>query len=88
MEYNRIPRLYLLLTCSCVVQESRTQFAVNLTEMITKLLEVSRGAFGSWRESELVWSTRQSDHLAKLVGNKVLLGDATPELYEVTTLNE
>ncbi|KPI97248.1 PREDICTED: leucine-rich repeat-containing protein 48-like [Papilio xuthus] len=64
-------------------EESRTQFAVNLTEMITKLLEVSRGAFGSWRESELVWSTRQSDHLAKLVGNKVLLGDATPELFEV-----
>ncbi|CAH2039450.1 unnamed protein product, partial [Iphiclides podalirius] len=64
-------------------EESRTQFAVNLTEMINKLLEVSRGAFGSWRESEVVWSSKQSDALSKLVGNKVLLGDAPPELFEV-----
>ncbi|XP_068618661.1 dynein regulatory complex subunit 3-like [Battus philenor] len=64
-------------------EESRTQFSVNLTEKITKLLEVSRGAFGAWRESEVVWSSKQTDALTKLVGNKVMLGDAPADLFEV-----
>ncbi|XP_039755667.1 dynein regulatory complex subunit 3-like [Pararge aegeria] len=64
-------------------EESRVQFAVNMTEMITKLLEVSRNAFGAWREHEGMWSMRQFEALSKLLGNKVLLGDAPPELFEV-----
>ncbi|CAG4946971.1 unnamed protein product [Parnassius apollo] len=64
-------------------EESRTQFAVNLTEMVSKLLDESRGAFGAWRESELVWSTRQADTLANMLGNRLLLGDAPPDLVEI-----
>ncbi|XP_045766707.1 dynein regulatory complex subunit 3-like isoform X1 [Maniola jurtina] len=64
-------------------EESRVQFAVNMTEMITKLLEVSRNAFGAWREHEGMWSMRQFEALSKLLGNKVMLGDAPPELFEV-----
>ncbi|XP_045526239.1 dynein regulatory complex subunit 3-like [Pieris brassicae] len=63
-------------------EESRVQFSVNMTEMITKLLEVSRNAFGAWREHEGMWSMRQLDALSKLLGNKILLGDAPPELFE------
>lgn len=68
-----------------ILQESRVQFAVNMTEMITKLLEVSRNAFGAWREHEGIWSMRQFESLSKLLGNKVMLGDAPPELFEVRT---
>ncbi|CAG9561376.1 unnamed protein product [Danaus chrysippus] len=64
-------------------EESRVQFAVNMTEMITKLLEVSRNAFGAWREHEGMWSMRQFETLSKLLGNKVMLGDAPPELFEI-----
>ncbi|CAH2090948.1 unnamed protein product [Euphydryas editha] len=64
-------------------EESRVQFAVNMTEMITKLLEVSRNAFGAWREHEGMWSMRQFEALSKLLGNKIMLGDAPPELFEV-----
>ncbi|KAJ2943667.1 hypothetical protein O0L34_g16779 [Tuta absoluta] len=64
-------------------EESRVQFSVNMTEMISKLLEQSRSAFGAWRDSESVWSTRQYDTLSKLLGNKVMLGDVPPELFEV-----
>ncbi|CAG4962699.1 unnamed protein product [Colias eurytheme] len=64
-------------------EESRVQFSVNMTEMITKLLEVSRNAFGAWREHEGIWSMRQFETLSKLLGNKVMLGDAPPELFEV-----
>ncbi|KAG6444686.1 hypothetical protein O3G_MSEX003532 [Manduca sexta] len=63
-------------------EESRVQFAVNMTEMVTKLLEVSRNAFGAWREHEGVWTMRQIEALTKLLGNKILLGDAPPELFE------
>lgn len=54
-----------------------------MTEMITKLMEVSRNAFGAWRENEGVWSMRQFESLSKLLGNKIMLGDAPPELFEV-----
>ncbi|XP_045450916.1 dynein regulatory complex subunit 3-like [Melitaea cinxia] len=64
-------------------EESRVQFAVNMTEMITKLLEVSRNAFGAWREHEGMWSMRQFEALSKLLGNKIMLGDVPPELFEV-----
>ncbi|OWR55525.1 dynein regulatory complex subunit 3-like [Danaus plexippus] len=64
-------------------EESRVQFAVNMTEMITKLLEISRNAFGAWREHEGMWSMRQFETLSKLLGNKVMLGDAPPELFEI-----
>ncbi|XP_063623655.1 dynein regulatory complex subunit 3-like [Cydia splendana] len=64
-------------------EESRTQFSVNMTEKITKLLEVSRNAFGVWREIEGIWSMRQFESLSKLLGNKVLLGDAPPDLFEI-----
>ncbi|VVD03260.1 unnamed protein product [Leptidea sinapis] len=64
-------------------EESRVQFAVNLTEMITKLLEASRNAFGAWREHEGIWSMRQFETLSKLLGNKVMLGDAPPALFEI-----
>ncbi|CAK1544955.1 unnamed protein product [Leptosia nina] len=64
-------------------EESRVQFSVNMTEMITKLLEISRNAFGAWREHEGMWSMRQFESLSKLLGNKVMLGDAPPELFEV-----
>ncbi|KAL0871762.1 hypothetical protein ABMA27_004260 [Loxostege sticticalis] len=64
-------------------EESRVQFSVNMTEMITKLMEVSRNAFGAWRENEGVWSMRQFESLSKLLGNKVMLGDAPPELFEI-----
>ncbi|XP_052755007.1 dynein regulatory complex subunit 3 [Galleria mellonella] len=64
-------------------EESRVQFSVNMTEMITKLMEVSRNAFGAWRENEAVWSMRQFESLSKLLGNKVMLGDAPAELFEV-----
>ncbi|XP_013190894.1 dynein regulatory complex subunit 3 [Amyelois transitella] len=64
-------------------EESRVQFSVNMTEMITKLLEVSRNAFGAWRETEGLWSMRQFESLSKLLGNKIMLGDAPPELFEV-----
>ncbi|XP_028029107.1 dynein regulatory complex subunit 3-like [Bombyx mandarina] len=64
-------------------EESRVQFSVNITEMITKLLEVSRNAFGAWREQEGVWSMRQFEALSKLLGNKLILGDVPPELFEV-----
>ncbi|CAH0729933.1 unnamed protein product, partial [Brenthis ino] len=64
-------------------EESRVQFAVNMTEMITKLLEVSRNAFGAWREHEGMWSMRQFETLSKLLGNKVILGDIPKELFEV-----
>ncbi|KAJ8713615.1 hypothetical protein PYW07_013985 [Mythimna separata] len=62
-------------------EDSRVQFAVNMTEKITKLLEMSRNAFGAWREHEGVWSMRQFEVLSKHLGNKVMLGDASPELY-------
>lgn len=65
------------------MQESRVQFSVNMTEKITKLLEVSRNSFGAWREQEAVWSTRQYESLNKMLGNKIMLGDAPPDLYEV-----
>lgn len=55
-----------------------------MTEMITKLMEVSRNTFGQWREHEGVWSMRQFEVLSKLLGNKVVLGDASPELFEVS----
>ncbi|XP_063828297.1 dynein regulatory complex subunit 3 [Ostrinia nubilalis] len=64
-------------------EESRVQFSVNMTEMITKLMEVSRNAFGAWRENEGVWSMRQFESLSKLLGNKIMLGDAPPELFEI-----
>ncbi|XP_075978515.1 dynein regulatory complex subunit 3-like [Anticarsia gemmatalis] len=64
-------------------EESRVQFSVNMTEKITKLLEVSRNAFGAWREHEGIWSMRQFETLSKYLGNKIMLGDACPELYEV-----
>ncbi|XP_022830342.1 dynein regulatory complex subunit 3-like isoform X1 [Spodoptera litura] len=64
-------------------EDSRVQFSVNMTEMVTKLLEVSRMAFGSWREHEGVWSTRQFEVLSKYLGNKIMLGDASPELFDV-----
>ncbi|KAI8426087.1 hypothetical protein MSG28_005046 [Choristoneura fumiferana] len=64
-------------------EESRVQFSVNMTEMITKLMEVSRNAFGAWREIEGIWSMRQFETLSKLLGNKVMLGDAPPELFEI-----
>ncbi|XP_050351560.1 dynein regulatory complex subunit 3-like [Nymphalis io] len=64
-------------------EESRVQFAVNMTEMITKLLEVSRNAFGAWREHEGMWSMRQFEALSKLLGNKIMIGDVPPELFEV-----
>ncbi|KAG7295915.1 hypothetical protein JYU34_021005 [Plutella xylostella] len=64
-------------------EESRTQFAVNMTEMITKFLEHSRNAFGQWREVEGVWSMRQYETLSKMLGNNVLLGDVSPELLEI-----
>lgn len=55
-----------------------------MTEMVTKLLEVSRNAFGSWREHEGVWSTRQFEVLSKYLGNKIMLGDTSPELFDVS----
>lgn len=55
-----------------------------MTEMITKLMEVSRNAFGLWREAEGVWSMRQFEALSKLLGNKIMLGDAPPELFDVS----
>ncbi|KAJ0178160.1 hypothetical protein K1T71_005983 [Dendrolimus kikuchii] len=64
-------------------EESRVQFSVNMTEMITKLLEVSRNAFGAWREHDGVWSMRQFETLSKLLGNKLLLGDVCAELFEI-----
>ncbi|XP_041987235.1 dynein regulatory complex subunit 3-like [Aricia agestis] len=63
-------------------EESRIQFGVNITEMITKLLESARGAFGAWREHEGLWSMRQAEALSKLLGNRVLLGDVQPQLLE------
>ncbi|CAB3247675.1 unnamed protein product [Arctia plantaginis] len=63
-------------------EESRVQFAVNMTEKITKLLEVSRNAFGAWREHDGTWSMRQFETLSKHLGNKNMLIDASPELYE------
>lgn len=66
-----------------ILQESRVQFSVNMTEKVTKLLEVSRNAFGAWREHEAVWSSRQYESLNKMLGNKILLGDAPLDLYEV-----
>ncbi|KAJ8715983.1 hypothetical protein PYW08_013268 [Mythimna loreyi] len=62
-------------------EDSRVQFAVNMTEKVTKLLEVARNAFGAWREHEGVWSMRQFEVLSKHLGNKIMLGDASPELY-------
>ncbi|CAH0584433.1 unnamed protein product [Chrysodeixis includens] len=64
-------------------EDSRVQFAVNMTELVTRLLEVSRTAFGAWREHEGVWSTRQFEILSKYLGNKVMLGDASRELMDV-----
>ncbi|XP_049874456.1 dynein regulatory complex subunit 3-like [Pectinophora gossypiella] len=64
-------------------EESRIQFSVNMADMITKLLEHARNAFGSWREHEAVWSMRQFEALSKLLGNKILLGDVPAELFEV-----
>ncbi|PZC75733.1 dynein regulatory complex subunit 3 [Helicoverpa armigera] len=64
-------------------EDSRVQFSVNMTEMVTKLLESSRMAFGAWREHESVWSTRQFEVLSKYLGNKIMLGDASPELFDV-----
>ncbi|CAH0694009.1 unnamed protein product [Spodoptera exigua] len=64
-------------------EDSRVQFSVNMAEKVTKLLEVSRMAFGAWREHEGVWSTRQFEVLSKYLGNKVMLGDASPELFDV-----
>ncbi|KAF9806727.1 hypothetical protein SFRURICE_011431 [Spodoptera frugiperda] len=64
-------------------EDARVQFSVNMTEMVTKLLEVSRNAFGSWREHEGVWSTRQFEVLSKYLGNKIMLGDTSPELFDV-----
>ena len=54
-----------------------------MMEMITKLLEISRNAFGAWREHEGMWSMRQFETLSKMLGNKVALGDVPPELFEV-----
>ncbi|KAH9641689.1 hypothetical protein HF086_005135 [Spodoptera exigua] len=65
-------------------EDSRVQFSVNMAEKVTKLLEVSRMAFGAWREHEGVWSTRQFEVLSKYLGNKVMLGDASPELFDVS----
>ncbi|XP_026746550.1 LOW QUALITY PROTEIN: dynein regulatory complex subunit 3-like [Trichoplusia ni] len=64
-------------------EDSRVQFAVNMTELVTKLLEASRTAFGAWREHEGVWSTRQFEILSKYLGNKVMLGDASRELFDI-----
>ncbi|KAL4712059.1 hypothetical protein ACJJTC_003726 [Scirpophaga incertulas] len=64
-------------------EESRVQFAVNIAEMITQLMEESRNAFGAWRESEGVWSMSQFESLSKNLGKKNMLGDVPLELHEV-----
>lgn len=74
----------LFLCAATSFQETRVQFSVNMTEMITKLMEVSRNAFGQWREQEGAWSMRQFEILSKMLGNKLMLGDACPELMEVS----
>lgn len=52
--------------------------------MVTKLMEVARNAFGAWRDHEGLWSMNQFEALSKLLGNKIMLGDAPPELFEVS----
>ncbi|GBP79774.1 Dynein regulatory complex subunit 3 [Eumeta japonica] len=64
-------------------EETRVQLGVNLSEKIAKLLEVSRNAFGQWRELESTWSMSQFDIVSRLLGIKLTLFEDTSALMEV-----